>query len=80
MDNLLRSKRDEPTLGIILCKSKERTLVEYALQGIQTPISVSSYQLATELPEPLKRSLPTVDHLEMELNTAIIKVQLEVDE
>ena len=54
--------------------------MEYALQGIQTPISVSSYQLATELPEPLKRSLPTVDHLEMELNTAIIKVQLEVDE
>jgi len=69
VDNLLKSDRDEPTIGIILCKSKDKTTVEYALQGMQKPIGVSTYQLRGELPEPLAGRLPTVEQLENELNT-----------
>jgi predicted nuclease of restriction endonuclease-like (RecB) superfamily len=74
VDNLLKTQRDDPTIGIILCKSKDKTTVEYALQGVQKPIGVSTFQLATELPETLQRNLPTVEQLEMELNTTSMTV------
>ncbi len=77
VDNLLKSDRDEPTIGIILCKSKDKTTVEYALQGMQKPIGVSTYQLRGELPEPLAGRLPTVEQLENELNTVSADVDSE---
>jgi predicted nuclease of restriction endonuclease-like (RecB) superfamily len=67
VDSLLRSPQDEPTIGIILCKSKDKTVVEFALQGMQTPIGVSTYQL----PKHLQDSLPTIEQLEAELETVI---------
>jgi hypothetical protein len=80
VDNLLRSPQDEPTIGIVLCKSKDKTTVEYALQGIQKPIGVATFQLERELPDPLKGSLPTAEQLEVELNAAVAEVQPETDE
>jgi len=74
VDHLLRSPRDEPTIGIILCKDKDKTVVEYALQGTQKPIGVATFQLNTQLPEQLKGSLPTVEELELELNTAVAEI------
>lgn len=71
VDNLLRRDRDEPTVGIILCKSKDKTIVEYALQGSHQPIGVSAYQLQSQLPPDFKDNLPTIEQLEMELSTAI---------
>ena len=71
VDNLLKTERDDPTIGIILCKSKDKTTVEYALQGVQKPIGVSTFRLATELPELLQRNLPSVEQLEVELNCII---------
>jgi predicted nuclease of restriction endonuclease-like (RecB) superfamily len=70
VDNLLRRDRDEPTIGIILCKSKDKTIVEYALQGSQQPIGVSTYQLESQLPPNFRDNLPTVEQLEMELSSA----------
>jgi predicted nuclease of restriction endonuclease-like (RecB) superfamily len=75
VDNLLRSERDDPTIGIILCKSKDRTLVEYALQGSHQPIGVSSFQLASKLPPNLQSNLPTVEQLEMELEAAVTDLE-----
>lgn len=75
VDNILRGERDDPTIGIILCKSKDRTTVEYALQGSQQPIGVSSYQLRSNLPEALQLNLPTPEQLEVELNTAIAEME-----
>ena len=71
VDNLLRSDRDDPTIGIILCKTKDKTTVEYALQGSQQPIGVSTYQLQSKLPPSIQNKLPTVEQLEMELSTAV---------
>jgi predicted nuclease of restriction endonuclease-like (RecB) superfamily len=73
VDNLLRSDRHEPTIGIILCRSKDKTTVEYALQGSQQPIGVSTYQLQSQLPAVFRDRLPSIEQLEMELATAVIE-------
>jgi YhcG PDDEXK nuclease domain len=67
----LRHEQDEPTIGIILCKSKDKTIVEYALQGSKQPIGVSTYQLQSQLPPNFQNNLPTVEQLEMELTTVV---------
>ena len=65
VDDFVKSEQDNPTLGIIMCRSKEKSRVEYALRGIRTPIGVSTHQL----PEELIDKLPTVEQIEAELET-----------
>ncbi|MGH9840154.1 MAG: PDDEXK nuclease domain-containing protein [Blastocatellia bacterium] len=69
VDDLLRHAGDQPSIGIILCKTKNRFVAEYALRDLQKPIGVSDFQLTTALPEQLKGSLPTIEELEAELST-----------
>jgi hypothetical protein len=54
IDELLRRQGDGPSIGLILCKGKGKTTVEYALRDTNKPIGVSSYQHALELPHPLQ--------------------------
>ncbi len=68
VDEKLRHSTDEPTIGLILCQTKDRILAEYALRGIQKPIGVSDYELTRALPEDLKSSLPSIEDLEAELS------------
>jgi predicted nuclease of restriction endonuclease-like (RecB) superfamily len=68
VDALLRSERDDPTIGLILCKDKDKTTVEYALQGMQKPIGVSTYR---GLPEALQDCLPSVEELENQLKDVL---------
>jgi predicted nuclease of restriction endonuclease-like (RecB) superfamily len=56
-----------PTVGILLCKSKEKMVAEYALSDIHKPMGVSEYQLTQSLPENLKGSLPSIEEIEREL-------------
>jgi len=74
VDDLLRHPEDRSTIGIILCKGKKKTAVEYALRDVNRPIGVSTYQLKDSLPKALEESLPTVEQLEMELNTVVAEV------
>jgi predicted nuclease of restriction endonuclease-like (RecB) superfamily len=67
LDSTLRGKQDEPSIGVILCRAKNRVIVEYALRDLSKPIGVSAYQLTQALPESLKGSLPTIEELEAEL-------------
>lgn len=67
VDNLLRAPNDNRTIGIILCRSKSKTTVEYALQEMGKPIGVSTFQLSETLPEPLRDNLPSPEQLEMEI-------------
>jgi hypothetical protein len=69
VDNLFRRDRDDPTIGIILCKTKDKTTVEYALQGSQQPIGVSTYQLQSQLPPEVQNNLPTIEQMEVELRS-----------
>ena len=80
VDNLLHTDRDDPTIGIILCKSKDRTTVEYALQGSQQPIWVSSSKLRDNLPESLKQQPPTSEQLKMGLKMAMQELERQEEE
>lgn len=68
VDDQLKKSGDHPSIGIILCKSKDRLEVEYALQGMTKPIGVSEFTLTHSLPPELKASLPTIEEFENELN------------
>lgn len=68
VDDLLRKEVDNQTIGILLCKSKNKIIAEYALRASKAPIGVSEYTLSKSLPKELKTSLPTVEQLEAELN------------
>jgi len=68
VDDLLRKENDNPTIGILLCKSKDKIEAEYALRGISQPIGVAEYQLCKAVPENLKSQLPTIQDIEEELN------------
>ena len=67
VDEQLRKEKDEATIGIILCKGKDKLVVEYALSDIHKPMGISEYQLTQALPDNLKASLPTIEALEKEL-------------
>ncbi len=67
VDEQLRKTGDQPTIGILLCKSKDKLVAEYSLSDIHKPIGVSEYQLTQCLPDNLKSSLPTVEDIETEL-------------
>jgi predicted nuclease of restriction endonuclease-like (RecB) superfamily len=67
VDDLLRHRDDQPSIGIILCKSRDKVTVEYALRDTRKPIGVAEYRLTAVLPPELKSSLPTVAELEEEL-------------
>jgi predicted nuclease of restriction endonuclease-like (RecB) superfamily len=68
VDETLRKDGDNPTIGILLCKNKDRVVVEYALSDIHKPIGVSEYQLTQALPENLKSSLPSIEEIEAKLS------------
>jgi len=70
VDDILRHAEDGPSIGIVLCKEKNRVIVEYALKNINKPLGVADYQLSTALPENLKGSLPSIEELEAELEGA----------
>lgn len=69
-DDLLRHPGDQPSIGIILCKTRNKVIVEYALRDANKPMGVSTYQLTESLPKQLKGSLPTVEELEAELSAS----------
>jgi len=69
VDDLLRHSDDKPSIGIILCKSKNQVVAEYALRDLAKPVGVSSYitKLVESLPPALRGSLPSPKALEAEL-------------
>jgi predicted nuclease of restriction endonuclease-like (RecB) superfamily len=73
VDDLLRHPDDQPTIGIILCKSKNKVIAEYSLRDMNKPIGVSMYQLRNNLPKGLQGKLPTIEQLEAELEIVDIE-------
>jgi predicted nuclease of restriction endonuclease-like (RecB) superfamily len=67
VDEQLRKAGDEPTIGILLCKHKDKMVAEYALSDVGKPMGVSEYQLTQALPENLQSSLPSIAAIESEL-------------
>ncbi|MDU9050077.1 MAG: PDDEXK nuclease domain-containing protein [Candidatus Electrothrix sp. Rat3] len=69
VDDLMRHPDDKPTIGLLLCKSKNELVVEYALRGLNKPMGVAQWetQLTETLPDNLKDSLPSIEEIEAEL-------------
>lgn len=68
-DDLLKHADDKPSIGLLLCKSRDRLQVEYALRSLRKPIGVAEWKtkIVDKLPKELKGSLPTVEEIEAEL-------------
>lgn len=66
VDKQMKHKDDNPSIGILLCRSRDKILAEYALQDINKPIGVSEYKLSKILPKKLKTSLPSIEEIEAE--------------
>ncbi|GEO11373.1 PDDEXK nuclease domain-containing protein [Segetibacter aerophilus] len=67
IDDQLRHASDQPSIGILLCKTPDKIVVEYALKNVNTPLGVAEYQLTEAIPDNLKGELPSIEDLEREL-------------
>ena len=67
VDERLRHKDDNASIGMILCRSRKKLIAEYALRDTHKPIGVSAYKLTKALPEKLRDTLPAIKDLEAEL-------------
>jgi len=68
VDDTRRHKDDGPSVGMIICRSKDRLIVEYALRNSQKPIGVATYTFTKSLPEGLRGKLPSAEQIEAALN------------
>jgi predicted nuclease of restriction endonuclease-like (RecB) superfamily len=68
VDAQVRSEQDGPTIGLLLCKTQNRVVAEYALRDSNKPIGVAEYQLVEALPKELQTSLPSIEQIERELS------------
>jgi predicted nuclease of restriction endonuclease-like (RecB) superfamily len=77
VDDLLRHPDDQPTIGLLLCRKKNKLVAEYALRGLDQSIAVAAWQtqLTETLPDDLRGSLPTIEEIEAELANEIPPVK-----
>lgn len=67
VDSILKSEQDNPTIGIMLCRDKNRVETEFALRDMGKPMGVSEFNFTEVLPEELKGSLPTIEEIEADI-------------
>ena len=75
VDDLLKKDADNPSIGLILCRDKNKTVAEYALRDMTKPIGVSEYKLTEYLPQELENTLPSVEDIEKR-----VRAQYDVSE
>ncbi|MBN1551616.1 DUF1016 family protein, partial [bacterium] len=63
LDETVKEKGENPSIGIILCKDKNQTIVEYALRQSRKPIGVAKYQIVSKLPVALRKELPAPEQI-----------------
>lgn len=78
IDDMLRKDDDNPTIGILLCKEKDKITAEYALKDINKPVGVSEYKLLQDIPEYLQSQLPKVEEIELHIKD-IEEIEKEQD-
>lgn len=67
IDEQIKGKNDNATIGVLLCKTPNETVVKYSLKGMDTPMGVAEYEFTSALPKQLKAEMPSVEELEKEL-------------
>jgi hypothetical protein len=69
LNDTVRLEDENPSIGIILCKSKDKTIVEYALKDSDKPLGVATYRLVSQLPQELRGQLPSPEEISKILET-----------
>lgn len=64
----MKNSNDNPTIGLLVCKSKDNTLAQYALEGSNQPIGISAYELEQLYPTKVEGLIPTIEEIESKLN------------
>ena len=64
VDGILKKEHDNPSIGLLLCKSKNDLVAEYSLKDMSKPIGVSAYQVTSNLPEELEKQLPSIEDIQ----------------
>ena len=72
VDDILKQDTDNPTIGILLCRKKNKVIAEYALRHIESPISVNEFKLFDKLPKEYENILPTAEDIESRLNLDVM--------
>ncbi|KVG69804.1 PDDEXK nuclease domain-containing protein [Burkholderia ubonensis] len=75
VDAQLRAPEDQPTIGLLLCRERNRLVAEYALRGMANPMGVAEYQLLRQIPKSLESGLPSIDRIEAELRPDLPDVE-----
>lgn len=73
VDGEIKDINDNPTIGILICKSKNDLVVEYALKDINKPLGISQYELTEILPKEYKSSLPSIEEIEAQFQNEDLK-------
>lgn len=68
VNHILKTEIDNPTIGLLICKSKDQVLAQYALESSNQPIGISEYELTKFVPSEFKSSLPSIEDIETELS------------
>ena len=69
VDSILRHEQDQPSIGLIICKKKNKIIAEWALSGMSKPIGISEYLITLQIPEIYESSLPSIEEIENELTS-----------
>lgn len=68
VDGIIKSENDNPTIGLLLCKSKNNIVAKYALKDMSKPIGVSEYKITSDLPEDLMGQLPSIEDIQKRIS------------
>lgn len=63
LDDFVRKPNENPSIGIVLCKSADKAYVEYAVRDYEKPMGVATYKTASDMPERLRKALPDIEEL-----------------
>ena len=80
IDKQIKGQNHNPTIGVLLCKTPNKTVIEYSIKDINKPLGVSEYIIKKAVPKELKSGLPTVKELEQELEKEIEVTKNPLDE
>lgn len=78
VDDIMKHPQDNSSIGIILCKTKNKVIVEYALRDLRKPVGVAEYKLTKKLPRGFKGNLPTIKELEAEVSRTAKQIKKEL--
>lgn len=73
VDEQLKSEQDAPTIGLLLCKNRNKLVAEYALRDNSKPIGIAEFQLAQALPQDLEDKLPSIERIEQALQQELLE-------